>query len=292
MTETVPDGWSLTGASCTGVEESGVTDGVSFEVVPGADNECTFTNIQDATLTIKKVTEPVDSGDTTFGFTGTGDGMSNFTLDTNAGNATNPSEKVFTFDYTLFGEKNVTENAVAGWVLDGIVCEGAEDTGTSPTATVEIGAGDDVTCTFTNKLAVLEIVKTASPASYSKLNDVITYGIIATNPGPATLTNVAVQDLFPGGLEGYACKLNGVGDPLVGPVPVLQPNEFIECTAKHTITQADLDNGSVYNQACVSSDEIGPICDDVTVHEITVDLIKDVTPNLRSPVRAAPSRTP
>ena len=136
ITETVPDGWSLTDASCSGVDESEITDGVSFAVVAGDDIECTFTNVQDATLTIKKVTAPADAGDTTFGFTSTGDGMSNFTLDTNAGDATNPSEKAFTFDYTLFGEKSVTENAVAGWVLDGIVCEGAEDTGTSPTATV------------------------------------------------------------------------------------------------------------------------------------------------------------
>ncbi len=283
ITETVPDGWSLTGASCTGVDESEISDGVSFAVAAGDDIECTFTNVQDATLTIKKVTAPADAGDTTFGFTGTGDGMSNFTLDTNAGNATNPDQKTFTFSGTNYGSKSVTENAVAGWVLDGIFCEGAEDTGTSPTATVDVQPGDDITCTFTNKLAVLEIVKTARPASYSKIGDVITYGIIATNPGPATLTNVVVQDLFPGGLEGYVCKLNGVGDPLVGPVSVLQPKAFIECTAKHTVTQADLDKGSVYNQACVSSDEIGPICDDVTVHEITVDLIKDVTPDAPQP---------
>src|SRR4029079_14715397 len=45
----------------------------------------------------------------------------------------------------------------------------------------------------------------------------------------------------------------------------LAPNDTMTCTASHTITQADLDAGSFYNQACADDgDGAGKVCDDVT----------------------------
>ena len=40
-----------------------------------------------------------------------------------------------------------------------------------------------------------------------------------------------------------------------------------DCTASHTVTQADIDAGSYFNQACVDDGAGGPTqaCDDVTV---------------------------
>ena len=46
------------------------------------------------------------------------------------------------------------------------------------------------------------------------------------------------------------------------------------CTATYVISQADIDRGEVFNQACVDSDETPEICDDVVVYPIDVVIIK------------------
>ena len=58
VVETVPDGWTLTGASCTGVDESAIANGVSFDLTAGADIVCTFTNVQKGEIIADKVTDP------------------------------------------------------------------------------------------------------------------------------------------------------------------------------------------------------------------------------------------
>ena len=46
----------------------------------------------------------------------------------------------------------------------------------------------------------------------------------------------------------------------------LAPGAEMNCTASHTITQADIDAGSFFNEACVDDGEVGAAeaCDDVT----------------------------
>ena len=61
-------------------------------------------------------------------------------------------------------------------------------------ATFKLDPGETVTCTITNLFAKLAVVKSASPAFYSKAGDVITYTVTTTNVGAATLTNVGVSD--------------------------------------------------------------------------------------------------
>ena len=50
------------------------------------------------------------------------------------------------------------------------------------------------------------------------------------------------------------------------PVTDLAPGGVINCTASHTITQADIDAGSFFNEACVDDGALGAAeaCDDVT----------------------------
>jgi uncharacterized repeat protein (TIGR01451 family) len=93
----------------------------------------------------------------------------------------------------------------------------------------------------------LTITKVATESGYSAVDDVIHYTITATNDGNVTLHDVDVTDAQ---VTDLACM------PTT-PVADLAPGASISCTASHTITQADIDAGSFYNQACVDDGEGG-----------------------------------
>ena len=64
----------------------------------------------------------------------------------------------------------MTETAVAGWDLTGLTCAGDDDSSVTPLsdrkATLDIEAGENVTCTFKNtKHASLTVVKETDPAT-------------------------------------------------------------------------------------------------------------------------------
>ncbi len=132
-------------------------------------------------------------------------------------------------------------------------------------------ACDDVT-TPGERNPGLEIDKIATESGYNEIGDVIHYTITATNSGNVTLHDVLVTD--PNVLDLLCTPDNPVAD--------LAPGDSIVCTATHTITQADLDAGSVFNQACVDDVE-GPadsVCDDVTIvgeQNPSLGILKEVT---------------
>ena len=93
------------------------------------------------------------------------------------------------------------------------------------------------------RLPVLTLVKSASPFTYDRVNQVISYSYLVTNignvslPGPVTVTDDKATVSCPalstvGNLDGF-----------------LDPGESVTCSASHSITQADLDSGSVTNVA-------------------------------------------
>ena len=88
-------------------------------------------------------------------------------LDTDAGDATLPSQQTFTLDATQLGAHTVNENVPAGWTLTDLDCTGDADfSEAGSTATLDIDAGETVICTFTNtKHASLKVIKVTDPAS-------------------------------------------------------------------------------------------------------------------------------
>ena len=108
----------------------------------------------------------------------------------------------------------------------------------------------------------LSITKTASPTTYNAVGQVITYTIVAKNEGNVTLNNVAVEDALVSNLD---CNPNVAGNQTTG--FTLAPQATLTCSATHTITQADLDNGTFQNTACVDDGTGGAVqkCDDETV---------------------------
>ncbi|PJC07550.1 MAG: hypothetical protein CO068_05580, partial [Flavobacteriaceae bacterium CG_4_9_14_0_8_um_filter_34_30] len=95
----------------------------------------------------------------------------------------------------------------------------------------------------------IEIIKSASPSTYSASGDVITYTLTVTNTGNVTLTDVIVNDP----LTGFSTT---IAEMLPGEVEVF--------TTTYTITQSDVNNGSVLNTAtAIGEDPNGdPIEDD------------------------------
>ena len=117
-----------------------------------------------------KVTDPAsDPQDFDFDLTGSGV-PADLDLDTDAGDATLPSQDTFSLNASQLGAHTVTESAQAGWSLTDLECTGAgADSSTNlgdRSATLDIDAGETVVCTFENtKSASLTVVKVTDPAS-------------------------------------------------------------------------------------------------------------------------------
>ena len=157
ITESAVAGWSNTSVVCS----EGLVDGstATLQVDPGDDITCTYVNKRAAKLTIVKDAQPDGSRD--FDYTTTGAGLSDFSLDDDADPALS-NTKVFTVEGNQLGEKSVTEQAAAGWSLADLTC--SKGTVDGATVTVDLAAGDDVTCTYVNKKdATVRIIKDAVP---------------------------------------------------------------------------------------------------------------------------------
>jgi uncharacterized repeat protein (TIGR01451 family) len=256
LTETVPAGWDLTNASCaiqtapptsTGTFDPNTDPDTinNFEIQSGLETICTFTNTQDLSEThgriiVQKETDP-DGDTTSFEFDPSWD--ANFFLSDGQSNDS---------DFTLApGPYSVAEITPAGWDLTSTVC--TSSAGDSETAdSISLQAGETVTCVFTNtkQNPALLLDKTITSGDpYDAVGDVINYSFLVTNTGnvslagPVTIAdNKATDESCPavttvGNLDGF-----------------LDPGEAITCTASYTITQADLNAGSVTNTATASAD--------------------------------------
>ena len=90
----------------------------------------------------------------------------------------------------------------------------------------------------------LMLSRTASPASYGALGDLITLGYTVTNSGNVTLgpAQFAVSDSAVAGGSPSSC----------GSSSILAPGAAVSCAATYTVTQSDLDAGSVTSTATAS----------------------------------------
>jgi gliding motility-associated-like protein len=109
---------------------------------------------------------------------------------------------------------------------------------------------NDPTVTPLTQNPKIALIKTASSATGKKAGDQITYTFTATNTGNVTLTSPTVSD----------AKL-GISNLALTPT-TLAPGATATGTATYTITQADMDAGSISNTAVVTAKD--PLNRDVT----------------------------
>lgn len=125
-----------------------------LNVSAGQDIVCTITNtrINNGSITIVKDAVPNNAQD--FAFTTSGTGLSNFSLDDDADGTLSNTR---TFSNLAAGTYSVVETAVTGWEQTSAVCSDG-----SPANAINLSAGENVTCTFTNtkqpKLTVVKVV--------------------------------------------------------------------------------------------------------------------------------------
>lgn len=104
----------------------------------------------------------------------------------------------------------------------------------------------------------ISLVKTADVATYSMVGEVINYTYLITNTGSDTLDP---------GLASVIDDQVSVTCPLATPLP---PNGTVTCTSLHTVTQNDLNNGSITNIAISMVDDVESNDDTVSVTSRTL----------------------
>ncbi|WP_445402506.1 DUF7507 domain-containing protein [Streptomyces sp. LE64] len=123
----------------------------------------------------------------------------------------------------------------------GSVRNTATATGTPPSGEPPVSPPSEVTVS-TDDDPALSVVKSSSTDELAA-GEEVTYGFVVTNTGNVTLEDVEVD-------EGEFTGSGGLG-PVVCPAGAgsLAPGASVTCTARYTVTQADVDAGSVSNTA-------------------------------------------
>jgi uncharacterized repeat protein (TIGR01451 family) len=266
VTEAVPAGWVISSASC--VDDNGVATGngtgpfgslvggvltvPAGNVLAGADITCTYTNDRIPTVTLAKVsnggtgTFTIDETNTSVAIhslTTVTDGVAVVGVTatvTNSAAAVTVSESAIPPPFVFASAQCTDANAAVSGNPTTPFAATTSNPLTIPTANLVPGA--DITCTFVNDVAAAASLSTTkslasgSITSYSAVGQAIDYDISVTNTGNVPLTGVSVSD------------------PVADTTPVctqvvLAPGAIASCPARHTISQADIDRGSVDNVA-------------------------------------------
>ena len=199
-TETVPAGWTLDSIVCDDGNSSGTPPTATINLEAGETVTCTFNNSEDpGTIIICKETTPNAS-------------LQSFAFTTSYGPNFNLTDGQCNNSGSLAaGSYSATETVPAGWTLDSIVCDDGNSSGTPPTATINLEAGETVTCTFNNTLippppSTLKIVKDVTPddpttnwvidvVGPTPFSDILSgddiTAVTAVEPGTYTITETA-----------------------------------------------------------------------------------------------------
>lgn len=115
----------------------------------------------------------------------------------------------------------------------------ANATGTA--ATGPVASNDSSVITPQTPISRLTLTKSANTAFVNAADDVVSYTFLVRNTGNVTIHDIAVEET--------AFSGSGAEPTIDCPADVLAPGQQLECTASYTVTQADIDAGSIVNTA-------------------------------------------
>ncbi|MFJ2535408.1 DUF7507 domain-containing protein, partial [Microbacterium maritypicum] len=123
------------------------------------------------------------------------------------------------------------------------IANGTDLTTATPTGAAITGEVEDYALTIAAVNPGISLVKSATPSGPEAftVGQVIDYSFLVTNTGDVTLTDVAVTET--------AFDGSGTISPAVCPTTTLAAGASTTCTASYTLTQADIDRGSLSNTA-------------------------------------------
>lgn len=256
ITEIVPAGWTLTGASCSDLNATQTGNPASFGTLAGAvltidsgnlrprsDIVCTFNNRKQVQLSLRKTWSGAVINDTaTLSTTGLSNNISGFVSTANSANETDTAPVVIAYA----GETAVLSETLGGGNIglyhQALACTGAADTNLSDGLT--IGTGDSsIVCTYTNTRhsADLSIAKTNNQTSLTAGTST-TYQITVTNNGIDPVNGAVVKDVLPG--APLNCPSSGAV-ACSGPVGACPSSATISQLTGAGVTLGALANGAV-----------------------------------------------
>ena len=255
ITETVPAGYSLASATCSGIGAGTATLAGNVltlnaaATAPGNAVACTFTNTKLPRITITKIS---DGGVGPFTFNGdNGFGGAQVITTVTPGTGVAGAPRMLAAASTV---TTITETIPAGYVLTAATCTGIG----SGTATTVLAAGtitldaaataaiNNIACTFTNSTHPLSMAKTANVASVSAAGNPIIYTITVSNTGAGLpITGITVTDT----LGTPVCPTSGNAT-----IASLAAGTSEACTFTYVATQVDFDgngggDGDIDNSA-------------------------------------------
>lgn len=124
----------------------------------------------------------------------------------------------------------------------GSVTNSATATGIPPTGEPPVSPPSETEITFPPAPGIT-VEKSASPETLAAAGETVTYSFVVTNTGNVTLSDVSV-------IEGEFTGTGVLSDVVCPPAAAsLAPAAQVTCTATYTVTQEDVDTGSVNNTA-------------------------------------------
>lgn len=189
-------------------------------------------------------------------------GISSISIDWNGHDRSIPAGTTVTGTATY---KITQEDIDAGTIKNTATATGTDAHGNKLTSS------SDVTTSIARS-GKIEAVKTVDkksiPISSAKPGDVITYSVEVRNTGNVTLRNVVCDDSM----------------KEIGRIPLsktqLNPNETATGTARHTLTQADIDAGTVENTATATANSPVQTATSVTSRRTAVTTLVAQNPQL------------
>ncbi len=130
---------------------------------------------------------------------------------------------------------------------NGSIVDTATGTGTAPSGGTTSGTSNTVTVTVTQS-GSLSIAKTAAPVTITAAGQTIDYTFTVSDTGNLTLTDVGVTDMPTtpaGGVTPTCQSLSSPSGTCSGATTTLLPGQTAIFTGTYTVTQADIDHGSI-----------------------------------------------